>query len=49
LGIVGGSFEAFYLSFGENDFCSVDELTDHASASAVAFPGKVSRTFASRP
>jgi uncharacterized protein with GYD domain len=31
----GGSMEAFYWTFGDNDFCIIADLPDHASAAAI--------------
>ena len=42
---VGGSLDAFYFSFGENDFYIIVDLPDKVSASAVSFVGNASGTF----
>lgn len=45
LGSVGGSLEAFYFSFGEQDFYIIVNLPDNVTATAVTFAGNVSGTF----
>jgi uncharacterized protein with GYD domain len=45
LGSVGGKLEAFYFSFGENDFYIIVDLPDNASTTAVSFVGNASGTF----
>jgi uncharacterized protein with GYD domain len=45
LGSVGGELEAYYFSFGENDFYIIVDLPDHASTAAVSFVGNASGTF----
>jgi uncharacterized protein with GYD domain len=45
LGSVGGSLDAFYFSFGENDFYIIVDLPDHASTTAISFVGNASGTF----
>ena len=42
---VGGKLEAFYFSFGDNDFYIIVDLPDHVSTTAVSFVGNVSGTF----
>lgn len=45
LGSVGGSLEAFYFSFGENDFYILVDLPDNATTFAVTSAGNLSGTF----
>ena len=45
LGSVGGSLEAFYFSFGENDFYIIVNLPDNITTTAVTLAGNVSGTF----
>jgi uncharacterized protein with GYD domain len=45
LGSVGGKLDAFYFSFGKDDFHIIVDLPDHVSATAVSFVGNVSGTF----
>lgn len=45
LASVGGKLEAFYFSFGDNDFYIIVDLPDNASTAAVSFVGNVSGTF----
>jgi len=45
LGSVGGSLEAFYFSFGENDFYIIVDLPDNVTTTAVTLAGNVSGTF----
>jgi uncharacterized protein with GYD domain len=45
LGSVGGALEAFYFSFGENDFYILVDLPDNVTTAAVTFAGNVSGTF----
>jgi uncharacterized protein with GYD domain len=45
LGSVSGSLEAFYFSFGENDFYIIVELPDNVTTTAVTLAGNVSGTF----
>jgi uncharacterized protein with GYD domain len=42
---VGGTLEAFYFSFGDNDFYIIVDLPDNVSTTAVSFIGNVSGTF----
>ena len=42
---VGGSLEAFYFSFGDNDFYIIVDLPDNVSTTAVSFVGNVSGSF----
>jgi len=42
---VGGSLEAFYFSFGDNDFYIIVDLPDNVSTTAISFAGNVSGTF----
>jgi len=41
----GGSLEAFYFAFGENDFYIIVDLPDNVSKTAISFAGNVSGTF----
>jgi uncharacterized protein with GYD domain len=45
LGSVGGSLEAFYFSFGENDFYIIVDLPDNVTTTAVTLAGNLSGTF----
>lgn len=45
LNSVGGSLEAFYFSFGGEDFYIIVNLPDDVSAMAVTLAGNVSGTF----
>ena len=45
LGSVGGSLEAFYFSFGENDFYIIVNLPDNVTTTAVTLAGNASGTF----
>ena len=45
LGSVGGSLEAFYFSFGENDFYIIVDLPDNITTAAVTSAGNISGTF----
>lgn len=42
---VGGTLEAFYFAFGDDDFYIIVDLPDNVSATAVSFVGNVSGTF----
>ena len=42
---VGGVLEAFYFSFGDNDFYIIVDLPDNVTTTAVSFVGNVSGTF----
>ena len=42
---VGGTLEAFYFSFGDNDFYIIVDLPDNVSTTAVSFVGNVSGAF----
>ncbi len=44
LGSVGGSLEAFYFSFGENDFYIIVDLPDNVSTTAVTLAGNITGT-----
>jgi len=44
LGSVGGSLEAFYFSFGENDFYILVDLPDNVATTAVTFAGNIRAT-----
>jgi uncharacterized protein with GYD domain len=48
LGSVGGSLEAFYFSFAEEDFYIIVNLPDNVSTTAVTLAGNVSGTFSIR-
>lgn len=45
LGSVGGTLEAFYFAFGEDDFYIIVDLPDNVSTTAVSFVGNMSGTF----
>jgi uncharacterized protein with GYD domain len=45
LGSVGGSLEAFYFSFGENDYYILVDLPENVTTTAVTLAGNVSGTF----
>jgi len=45
LGSVGGKLDAFFFSFGKDDFHIIVDLPDNVSATAVSFVGNVSGTF----
>lgn len=45
LASAGGSLEAFYYAFGENDFYIIVDLPDNVSTTAISFAGNVSGTF----
>jgi uncharacterized protein with GYD domain len=45
LGSVGGTLEAFYFAFGDNDFYIIVDLPDNITATAVTLAGNVSGTF----
>ena len=45
LGSVGGSLEAFYFSFGENDFYIIVDLPDNVTTTAVTLAGNVEGAF----
>jgi uncharacterized protein with GYD domain len=45
LASVGGSLEAFYFSFGENDFYIIVNLPDNVTTTAVSFVGNITGTF----
>ena len=42
---VGGTLEAFYFSFGDNDFYIIVDLPNNVSTMAVSFVGNVSGSF----
>src|SRR4030065_516738 len=42
---VGGTLEAFYFAFGDNDFYIIVDLPDNVSTTAISFAGNVSGTF----
>ena len=42
---LGGSLEAFYFSFGENDFYVVVNLPDNVNATAFTLTGNTSDSF----
>jgi uncharacterized protein with GYD domain len=41
----GGALEAFYFSFGENDFYIIVNLPDNVTVTAVTLAGNASGTF----
>ncbi len=41
----GGSLEAFYFAFGDNDFYIIVDLPDNVSTTAITLAGNVSGTF----
>lgn len=41
----GGSLDAFYFSFGEQDFYIIVNLPDNVSTTAITLAGNVSGTF----
>ncbi|MGD8849794.1 MAG: GYD domain-containing protein [Anaerolineales bacterium] len=45
LGSVGGSLEAFYFSYGENDFYIIVDLPDRITTTAVTLAGNITGTF----
>ncbi|MGD9238930.1 MAG: GYD domain-containing protein [Desulfobacterales bacterium] len=45
LGSVDGKLEAFYFSFGKNDFYIIADLPDNVTTTAITFAGNVSGTF----
>ncbi len=45
LASAGGTLEAFYFSFGENDFYILVDLPDDVTATSVLLAGKQSGTF----
>jgi uncharacterized protein with GYD domain len=45
---VGGTLEAFYFSFGEDDFYIIADLPDNVTTTAVSFVGNVSGSFTIR-
>ena len=45
LGSVGGSLEAFYFSYGENDFYIIVDLPDHIATTAITLAGNITGTF----
>ncbi len=45
---VGGSLEAFYFSFAEEDFYIIVDLPDNVTTTAVTLAGNVSGTFSIR-
>lgn len=48
LASAGGTLEAFYFAFGDDDFYIIVDLPDNVSTSAVSFVGNVSGTFSIR-
>jgi uncharacterized protein with GYD domain len=42
---VGGTLEAFYFSFGDEDFYIIVDLPDNVTTTAVSFVGNVSGSF----
>jgi len=45
---VGGKLEAFYFSFGENDFYIIVDLPDNVTTAAVTLAGNISGTFSNK-
>ena len=45
LNSVGGTLEAFYFAFGDNDFYIIVDLPDNVTTTAVTLAGNVSGTF----
>ncbi len=45
LASVGGTLEAFYFAFGEDDFYIIVDLPDNIATTAVSFIGNVSGAF----
>jgi uncharacterized protein with GYD domain len=45
LGSVGGSLEAFYFSYGENDFYIIVDLPDRITTTAITLAGNITGTF----
>ena len=45
LGSIGGSLEAFYFSFGENDFYIIVDLPDHVTTTTITLAGNISGMF----
>lgn len=45
LGSVGGTLEAFYFSFGDDDYYINVNLPDNVSTTAITLAGNVSGTF----
>ncbi len=45
LGSVGGSLEAFYFSYGENDFYIIVDLPSRIATTAITLAGNVTGTF----
>lgn len=45
LGSVGGSLEAFYFSFGQDDFYIIVNLPDNVTATSVLMAGNITGTF----
>ena len=45
LSSVGGTLDAFYFSFGEDDFHIIVDLPDNVSTTAISFVGNISGTF----
>ena len=45
LGSVGGTLDAFYFSFGENDFYIIVDLPDNVTTTAVTLAGNSSGAF----
>jgi uncharacterized protein with GYD domain len=45
---VGGTLEAFYFAFGDDDFYIIVDLPDNVSTTAVSFVGNASGTFSIR-
>jgi uncharacterized protein with GYD domain len=45
LASVGGALEAFYFSYGENDFYIIVDLPDQIATTAVTLAGNITGTF----
>ena len=45
LGSVGGSLEAFYFSYGENDFYIIVDLPSHIATTAITLAGNITGSF----
>jgi uncharacterized protein with GYD domain len=45
LGSVGGSLDAFYFSYGENDFYIIVDLPNDIATTAITLAGNITGTF----
>lgn len=45
LGSVGGSLEAFYFSYGDNDFYIIVDLPNRIATTAITLAGNITGTF----